>query len=78
MLDRLLTLHSIVDNHADAQSPLIDATAFPATPGNWFWSSSSYSNGFSYAWGIQFYYGYVTDWPDKSSTYEVRCVRGGP
>ncbi|MBI5525838.1 MAG: DUF1566 domain-containing protein [Deltaproteobacteria bacterium] len=66
-------------------SPSIDATTFPATPNNYFWrstaapvgSSSSYAGGPTNAWVVDFDVGNVANF-DKTNTYYVRCVRGGP
>ena len=69
-------LRSIVDNH-DASSPVIDTTAFPATPSSYyFWSSSSYASLVSLAWLVGFYSGNLGS-GGKSGTSYARCVRGG-
>jgi hypothetical protein len=68
-------LTSIVDDRR--YDPSIDPSAFPGTPANWFWSSSSYAYDASNAWSVFFYYG-VVYYLDKSYTYDVRCVRRGP
>jgi Protein of unknown function (DUF1566) len=57
--------------------PAIDEAAFPGTPSSYFWSSSSYAGYSSYAWNVYFGYGGV-GYYDKTNTYYVRCVRGGP
>jgi hypothetical protein len=69
-------LHSLVDNH-DSSAPVIDTTAFPATPSSYFWSSSSYAYNVSYAWYVYFDNGNVSN-SDKSYANYARCVRGGP
>ncbi len=66
-------LQSIVDY--DSYGPSIDTTAFPGTPSDYFWSSSSCA--VSYAWYVDFYNGSVYGF-GKSNTYCARCVRGGP
>ena len=58
-------------------SPSIDTTTFPATPSNYFWSSTSYAGGSSNAWSVAFVNGTVY-YPGKTSSNYVRCVRGGP
>jgi hypothetical protein len=68
-------LVSIVDY--SSYDPEIDSTAFPATPSDEFWSSSSYAYSVSYAWDVNFSYGVVSS-DDKSDTNYVRCIRGGP
>jgi hypothetical protein len=68
-------LMSITDDRRT--SPAIDTTTFPATPSSYFWSSSSYASSTSYAWLVNFDYGNVVN-VDKSYTFYVRCVRGGP
>ena len=40
----------------------------------WFWSSSTRSGNTDYAWGVNFYGGYV-DGNSKTYYYYVRCVR---
>jgi hypothetical protein len=68
-------LSGIVD--AGRESPVINPTAFPGTPGYGFWSSSSYSGSSSHAWRVDFYPGYV-DNNDRTSSNAVRCIRRGP
>ncbi|MDI7270074.1 MAG: DUF1566 domain-containing protein, partial [Myxococcota bacterium] len=68
-------LQSIVDYGRVA--PAVDPTAFPATPSNWFWSSSSYAGSASDAWAVYFASGGV-DSGGKANTTYVRCVRRGP
>lgn len=55
-------------------SPAIDPTAFPATPTDWFWSSSPYVGSSGTAW-LVYFYGYSSYTDTNSSTYHVRCVR---
>ncbi|MDI7269494.1 MAG: DUF1566 domain-containing protein, partial [Myxococcota bacterium] len=69
-------LASIVDDHRT--NPSIDPVAFPDTPANYFWSSSSYSGSSSYAWYVNFSYGYVYDHDKTYSNNVVRCIRRGP
>ncbi len=52
----------------------IDATAFPSTPANWFWSSSPVAGNSSSAWAVNFYHGNASDF-DVGATHQVRCVR---
>jgi hypothetical protein len=59
-------------------SPSIDTTAFPATPTDYyFWSSSSFAGSASYAWFVYFNLGFVNSYA-KTYAYYVRCVRRGP
>ncbi|MDI7270091.1 MAG: DUF1566 domain-containing protein, partial [Myxococcota bacterium] len=69
-------LQSIVD-YGRSSEPFIDPTAFPATPSDWFWSSSSYAGSASGAWRVAFDAGYV-GYSGKTDTYYIRCVRRGP
>ena len=72
-------LDSIVD--LDRTDPAIDPAAFPATPSDNFWSSSSYADDPSIAWFVVFSSGWVNigDYSSgKDATSSVRCVRGGP
>jgi hypothetical protein len=67
-----IELVSIVDfTRAD---PAIDAAAFPATPADYFWTSSTLSGEMSTAWYVFFLDG-NTHSGDEQSTYRVRCVR---
>jgi hypothetical protein len=66
-------LQSIVDY--DRYEPAIDPAAFPATPSNYFWSSSSYVTSLLSAWVVYFFDGYVNGY-GMSDTKHARCVRG--
>ncbi|HUU04006.1 MAG TPA: MopE-related protein [Myxococcota bacterium] len=68
-------LQSIVDY--GRTNPSIDPVAFPGTPSNWFWTSSSYVFASSYACSVYFSSGSV-DVDVKDNNYNVRCVRRGP
>ncbi|CCE23799.1 Lcl C-terminal domain-containing protein [Methylotuvimicrobium alcaliphilum] len=57
------------------QRSTIHRTAFPNTPASVFWSSSPTS--LSYAWYVDFYYGYFQSDARKTSGYHVRLVRSG-
>ncbi len=70
-VDELL---SIVAN--DRYGPAIDTVFFPGTRDDWFWSSSPYAYGSSYAWYVDFSYGYVNYYYKDNQLY-VRLVRGG-
>ena len=58
-------------------NPAIDTAAFPATPANWFWSSSPYVGYAGAAWYVNFDNGfvYISDLVNFSGY--VRLVRGG-
>ena len=57
-------------------NPAINATVFPGTPSDGFWSSSTYAEDRYYAWFVNFNDGSVD--PDyKTSSRSVRLVRGG-
>jgi hypothetical protein len=67
-----IELVSILDL-AETQ-PAIDRSAFPATPSDWFWSSSVASDNLTGAWYVYFYFGYPkTD--ERRSRFRARCVR---
>ncbi len=55
-------------------SPTIDRTAFPATPGKFFWSSSPYVYRSDAAWVVHFYWGFV-DGDSRGERHPVRLVR---
>jgi hypothetical protein len=69
-------LSSIVNS--GRYNPTIDLAAFPGTPSEFFWSSSSFYANSSFAWRVVF--GYGNDYYNgaKTSGYRVRCVRSGP
>ena len=68
-------LMSIADDRESDQA--IDSTAFPATPSDWFWSSSSYANFTSIAWYVYFDNGSVSA-SGKDGTSNARCVCSSP
>ena len=73
-LPTLKELQSLVDIRMF--KPSIDAAAFPATPANYFWSSSPYAYLPSYAWVVDFSYGTTTTLTNSTTnTNQVRCVR---
>jgi hypothetical protein len=54
------------------------ASDFPGIPTDYFfWSSSSYVDNASSAWYVGFNIGNVSH-DNRTNTYDVRCVRGGP
>ncbi len=55
--------------------PTIDTNAFQSTI-SWYWSSTTYAYGPSYAWVLYFSNGYV-NYSGKGNNNYVRCVRGG-
>ncbi len=57
--------------------PAIDATNFPATPSNYFWSSSSYPTSIGNAWVVYFGDGLVDANFKGFNGFDVRCVRSG-
>lgn len=67
-------LQSLVDY--TRYHPAIDETFFPDTESSYYWSSTTYAPNTDYAWGVNFYNGYVGS-DDKSNTGYVRAVRGG-
>jgi hypothetical protein len=71
-------LQSLVDN-GKFDVPTIDAAAFPITPSDYFWSSSSFAANTDSAWNVEFSlaHNYLV-YMGKYSSYYVRCVRGGP
>lgn len=68
-------LASIVDDHT--ADPCIDASAFLGTPSIFFWSASYLSISPSYALGVYFFWGGVSNF-GKVGEAAVRCVRHGP
>ncbi|CAH1092268.1 Lcl C-terminal domain-containing protein [Candidatus Nitrotoga sp. 1052] len=75
-LPSLKELSSIVD--PSRCNPAIDTDAFPGTPGSPFWSAPPVAGEPSYAWGVNFDYGYVDYGSEHNSAgYRVRLVRSG-
>ena len=74
-LPNIRELQTIVD--LTVYNPAIDTKTFPATPNSDFWSGSPNANNSSYAWYVNFGYGYANNdlWSNLSSG--VRLVRGG-
>jgi len=56
--------------------PAIDTAYFNNVSSNYYWSSTTIEGYKDYAWGVDFYYGYVY-YGNKDYNYYVRCVRGG-
>jgi len=65
-------LRSIAD--ITSVSPAIDVIFFPGTDSDYYWSSTSYDLGLSYAWAVTFQRG-VVNYSNKTNTYVTRCVR---
>lgn len=75
-LPTLKELSSIVDQ--SCCNPAIDTVAFPGTPGSPFWSAPPAAGESSFAWGVNFDYGYVDYGSEHNSAgYRVRLVRSG-
>ena len=60
----------------DAVGPAIDGTYFPATPSNWYWTSTTYAPNPANAWDVNFNDGGTSAYR-KTSAYHVRLVRSG-
>jgi hypothetical protein len=74
-LPNIKELRSISD---DARSrPSVDATFFPDTASDPYWSSTSNTYNGAEAWSVTFESGLVSH-DAKSGAERVRCVRGGP
>lgn len=56
-------------------NPAIDPAAFPATPPNWYWSSTPYAGGSSNAWGVLFENGGGVGYIGRNYNVHVRLVR---
>lgn len=75
-LPRLQELLSIVDK--SRCNPAIDTDIFPGTPGSPFWSAPPEAGEPTYAWGVNFDYGYIDYGSEHNSAgYRVRLVRSG-
>jgi len=73
-LPNIRELRSIVD--FSRYYPAIDPV-FSCRSGL-YWSSSTYANYPTIAWSVDFYDGYVDAYGKTTSSFDVRCVRGGP
>ena len=68
-------LESLVDiDIADATVPAVDLTAFPATPGARYWSSTTYMPNTAGVWIVDFSVGVISA-DIKTTNYAVRLVR---
>jgi len=67
-------LTSIVDQ--STTSPAIDTRFFSNTFSHYYWSSTTYAGGTTYAWRVYFRDGFVSSF-SKAGVYYVRAVRGG-
>jgi hypothetical protein len=76
-LPNVKELASLADK--GCQNPAIDNTTFPATPGDWFWSSSPYVFDPVHAWSVNFFDGHVagsySSRTNSSDHFHVRLVR---
>lgn len=57
-------------------APNIDNVWFPYTVASFFWSGSPGAGGATYAWGVDFSFGYASI-GFRSSAVRVRLVRAG-
>ncbi|MGK5094511.1 DUF1566 domain-containing protein [Deltaproteobacteria bacterium TL4] len=67
-------LQMLIENNHGA--PFINTTLFPNTQSSSYWSSTTYAYYTSFAWSVNFYFGYVSYY-NKTYSFYVRCVRGG-
>lgn len=74
-LPNIAELQSLVETGCVA--PSINATIFPNTVVNTYWSSTTLSTNPSYAWNVDFYNGLQDPPALKSDIGAVRLVRGG-
>ena len=68
-------LDSIVNCDIPYPGPTINAAYFMNTVSSFYWASTTYASGTSYAWGVNFYGGHVNG-SNKGGSYYVRAVRG--
>ena len=73
-LPNVKELRSIVDDRL--YNPAIDKIYFPGALASYYWSSTTYADGSSDAWGVVFGSGSVHYYSKTIGNY-VRCVRGG-
>jgi hypothetical protein len=70
-------LSTIVKLDIRLPGPTINTTYFPNTQSAFYWSSTTFANYMSFAWGMNFNYGNDVDSFYKSSSHYVLAVRGG-
>lgn len=73
-LPNINELRSIADR--SRTNPAIDPTFQHTTTSGYYWSSTAHVGYTGYAWGVNFWGGF-SHYNFKSSTFYVRCVRGG-
>jgi len=73
-LPNIKELESITED--TLYNPAIDTNFFPDANASYYWSSTTYAFSSSRAWGVAFSNGLVS-FPNKTSSYYVRCVRAG-
>ena len=71
-LPQVSELLTLVDRTRN--QPAIDATAFPATPVTWFWTSTPYAPDLAKGWRVDFGIGYSNGF-ELGTAARVRCVR---
>ncbi len=69
----LVELLTLIDEHV-ALGPMIDASAFPNTPSEAFWSCSDFGGTAGLAWQLYFDHGNAL-YGLPSAPFRVRCVR---
>jgi hypothetical protein len=68
----LTETQTIVDENQE--DPAVDATAFPGTPAEVFWTGTAEAGGSGSAWYVDFFYG-ASDREVEGTPYRVRCVK---
>jgi len=68
----LTETQTIIDD--GKEFPAVDATAFPDTPSDDFWTGTLEAGGSGSAWYVDFFYG-ASDRDVASRQFRVRCVR---
>jgi len=69
-----LELPSIID--LGVYNPSINTTVFPSTPASFHWTSSTRTDGTTYAFCVLFDYGRVRRYYKETDKYYIRFVRG--
>jgi len=73
-LPAIKELETLVDDSVATPGPSTDATYFPYTPANYFWSATVDASNASSAWGVSFAGGTASTY-DMPLSFNVRCVR---
>jgi hypothetical protein len=76
-LPNLNELQSLMNDGQSNQATWLDGLGFANTVPDYYWSSTSYATDTTLAWGANFNVRNTTYGTKSTTTYHIRCVRGG-